>query len=433
MTVWRRSSGFTPWIDGHPFFERIERAFAEAKRTAWVAVSFIQPDFLFPSGATFWEVLDRAHRRGVDVRVLFWRNPDFALQAHLFNGSKEDRALLSAQNARWSARWDLSPNPGHCHHQKFFVFDQSVAFVGGMVLSNSTVDTWAHQRPGSKHDAFLEVQGTLALDVAAHFVTRWREHRADPLAPPWPDPHAPDLPQLVAPPDEDVRSAPRGRLLRTLPKAHYASFPQGAEEIREAYVQMIDRAKRTIYIENQHPGEASVLEALTRALERGVLVTYVLPLHPMTAVYAERQKVQDYLATGRSGPTPRYLETFETLSAMKAHPGFTLAGLMGEAQPIYVHAKLCLVDDHRGMIGSANLVDLSLRADHTELNVEFEAPETVHALLRQLAEEHLERALEPLDDRALHQRLQSAARNKAARSGRLVALDPARYPAPSGV
>lgn len=37
-------------------------------------------------------------------------------------------------------------------------------------------------------------------------------------------------------------------------------------------------------------------------------------------------------------------------------------------QYLYVHSKLMIVDDACVTIGSANLVDLSLNKDHTEMN-----------------------------------------------------------------
>lgn len=64
----------------------------------------------------------------------------------------------------------------------------------------------------------------------------------------------------------------------------------------------------------------------------------------------------------------------EQLPKLAAHKNFCLAGLVspspsGRASSIYVHSKLVIVDDAFFLVGSANLVDLSMDRDHTELAV----------------------------------------------------------------
>ena len=61
------------------------------------------------------------------------------------------------------------------------------------------------------------------------------------------------------------------------------------------------------------------------------------------------------------------------------------AGL-GESgiRTLYVHSKTCIVDGEWATVGSANLVDLSLMPNHTEMNVAFWDGATALGLLNEL-------------------------------------------------
>ena len=140
----RGGNQVVPWIDGLPFYTRLAAAFRAARRRIWAIVSFIEPEFRFPDGTAWWDLLDECVARGVEVRVLFWRNPRFFKTAHVFLGGAADREFLARRGAAWAGRWDSSGDvPGHCHHQKAFVIDAeedgALAFVGGMVLSHATL------------------------------------------------------------------------------------------------------------------------------------------------------------------------------------------------------------------------------------------------------------------------------------------------------
>ncbi|MDC0723115.1 phospholipase D-like domain-containing protein [Nannocystis bainbridge] len=445
----RDGNRVVPWIDGLPFFERLAAAVAAARTRLWVIVSFIQPDFRLPDGLAWWDLLDRCHARGLDVRVLFWRNPRFSSTRHVFLGGPAERQLLAARRAGWAARWDSSAEPAHCHHQKAFLVDagqpDALAFVGGMILSDSTLARPGHHHGLHKHDAFLELQGPVVADAEHNFVQRWNLARQDPDAPPWPD----DLragplayPGRLPPACGDVRV----QLARTLAPDGYrgptpiVGAPDFASDAGEAtilahYLAAIAAARRTIYIENQHPGQHAVLLALDAALRRGVRVVMVVPGEPMAAIGRAAAEVAALARDGRTHEH-RYGPTFAQLNALAQRPGFTLAALARSDadghREIYTHAKLCIVDGAWATLGSANLVDLSLDRDHTELNAAWWGRAHCLPLLLQLVAEHTDLAatddLEALGRFAAHAR---ASRDSLARGGPILAgcyaLDPATY------
>ena len=402
-------------------------------------------------------LLNEAQARGVDVRVLFWRNPGFFKTAHVFLGGARERELLRGWDARWRARWDSSgDDPGHCHHQKAYVIDgleaDPLAFVGGMVLSHATLAEPGHRQGMQKHDAFLELRGPAVADAEHNLVQRWNLARQDPAAPPWPDAERAGLI-----PYPDRLPAKRGevevQLARTLRPACYpgvacapAAEPfdgnAGETTILEHYRGAFAAARRTIYLENQHPGQHELLVLLANALERGVKVVMIVPGDPMAAIYRARAEVEALAAAGRADEH-RYGPTFQALAALAAHPGFTLAALArSDPDPaggwrqreIYTHAKLCIVDGEWLTLGSANFVDLSLDADHSELNAAVWGASTALPLLRALCSEHSDEDHGAFDDtQALTQlaALAHASRKSLGEGGPVLggcyALDPARY------
>src|SRR6185312_7288492 len=91
-------------------------------------------------------------------------------------------------------------------------------------------------------------------------------------------------------------------------------------------------------------------------------------------------------------------------AALGAYEHFTLAGIAGlntagRRTPVYVHAKLMLVDDVWATIGSCNLHGYSLFGNG-EMNATFWSPDTVRALRSELCEEHLDHDTSRMDDRA---------------------------------
>src|SRR5215510_10087809 len=116
-----RSANFVrPLVDGGPAFRRIAEAVESARHSVWMTVAFIERDVEMPGGyGTFFDLLERAAARGVDVRALFWREPELDRllpgSTH-FAGTDEERNWLRARAARFLARWDHLPR--YCHHQK---------------------------------------------------------------------------------------------------------------------------------------------------------------------------------------------------------------------------------------------------------------------------------------------------------------------------
>ena len=104
----------TPWVDGVAFYGRLHAVLRAATRCVWGAISFMHRDFRFPDGTPLWDALDACAARGVDVRLLFWRNARFSTAGptdqptrNVFHGLPEDLVnfmhdpLAVAAGCRW--------------------------------------------------------------------------------------------------------------------------------------------------------------------------------------------------------------------------------------------------------------------------------------------------------------------------------------------
>ena len=75
----RGGNSVRPLIDGEEAFRRICEAVEAARDNVLVTVAYLETDVPMPDGrGSFFDVLDAAAARGVDVRVLFWREPRLA-------------------------------------------------------------------------------------------------------------------------------------------------------------------------------------------------------------------------------------------------------------------------------------------------------------------------------------------------------------------
>jgi cardiolipin synthase len=440
----RAGNRVRPLVDGEPAFRRIGEAVDAARHSLWVTVAFLAPDFRMPDGrGGFFDVLDRARGRGLDVRVLFWRHVWLARHqpdAH-FAGTGADRRFLAERGSRFLARWDQA-HGRYCQHQKSWIVDagtaHEVAFVGGINLNPGSVVPPGHPptERGNTHDVYLELAGPSASDVHHNFVQRWNEasERGEPDGC-WPDARSQDdlpFPSRASARAGDVavqiqRTVRRDRYRDGHPAPGCGRFEIAAGEysIVDQYRAALDAARSTIYVEDQAIGAPEIVERLESALRRGVHVAFLVPNDPNEEMAAARRN-------------PDTAAFWEALAGLGRHEHFTLAGIAtsrpgGGHQNVYVHAKIALVDDAWCTIGSANVGNRSFYGD-TELNASLWHAPTVRELRVELLREHLGLDTAHLDDVAALRAFAERARANAPRfargqslEGLAFALDPARY------
>ncbi len=440
----RQGCRVRPLVDGEPAFRRICEAVEAARSRVWITVAFIELDMQMPDDrGSFFDVLDRAAARGIDVRVIFWRPVELnPLEAgSYFEGSEEERRWLAERDSRFLARWDSLP-AGDCQHQKSWLIDAGlegeVGFVGGINLERASVAPPGHspREEGDIHDVYLEIQGPAVTDIHHNFVQRWNEaserDRTDGFWPADASPGGLSFPGVASPPAGDAVV----QLTRTVRAGRYrdGTAPPGGERfaigngefsVFDQYIAAIDRAERTIYLEDQAIGAPKIVGHLKAALERGVAVVFLVPgnAHPEYRAAREIPAVKPF---------------FDLVASLGDFDHFLLAGIASNAKAggyydVYVHAKIMLIDDAWATIGSTNVADRSFFGD-TELNASFWHRPTARALRCELLQEHLGSDTSGLDDAAALGLMRERARQNQSRrergerlEGLAFAIDPAKY------
>ncbi len=261
----------------------------------------------------------------------------------------------------------------HCHHEKLVIVDGEVAFVGGIDLTSlggDRFDTSDHPMRGRLgwHDASSRVRGPAVGDVAAHFAARWREVTGE---------------QIEQTPPPAVAGEVELQVVRTVPEKIYDFLPRGDFRIVEAYTRALRSARRLVYLESQFLWSAQVVAILAGKLREppseDFRVVLLLPAKPNNGADTTRGQL-GVLAAADNG-AGRFLAT--TIAARSGR----LTG------PLYVHAKVGIVDDAWLTVGSANLNEHSFFND-TEMNVVTCDPRLARETRLRLWAEHLERSVE---------------------------------------
>jgi phosphatidylserine/phosphatidylglycerophosphate/cardiolipin synthase-like enzyme len=346
--------------------EEIRAATSHVRLTGW----FISPDFVLEAGppaVVARDLLAETARR-IDVRVLLWAGAPLPV----FKPSR--KLVLKVRDELRSAgvvhcEVDAKERPLHCHHEKTIVIDDRVAFVGGIDLTSLAGDRRDSSHHPARaglgwHDVATRIRGPLVTDVADHFNLRWHAVTGERLAAPEPCPVAGDT---------------RAQFVRTCPERVYPALPRGAFGVLESYLRALRSAEHLIHLESQYLWSPEIVTALADKLRRPpsdrFRVLIVLPVKPTDGGDDTRGALGELIEAdaGRGNVLGCCL--------------FARAGLM--ADPIYVHAKIGIVDDRWLTIGSANLNDHSLFND-TEVNLVTHDEQLVRRTRLALWAEHLE-------------------------------------------
>ncbi len=357
-------------IDGRSALDAVAEAITMARSHVHIAGWHLTPDFRLRRDddvPTLAQLLAELAER-VPVRVLLWAGPPLpAFQPTRSMMKTVQDQLTRGSNVRCVL--DARERTLHCHHEKVVIVDDEVAFVGGIDLSDLHGDRWDDSRHPPRgatgwHDIATRLRGPIVADVAQHFRDRWQEAAGEPLPPARPPAPAGDV---------------TVQLLRTVPEHTYRFAPRGEFSIAESYLHALRSAEQLIYLENQFLWSAEVIDILADKLRHpprsDFRMVLVLPQRPSSGADTTRGQLGRLIqADDRAG---RLLAT-----TVRAHHA-------GRTDPLYVHAKIGIVDDRWLTVGSANLNEHSLFND-TEVNIVTLDRDLARSTRLRLWAEHLE-------------------------------------------
>jgi phosphatidylserine/phosphatidylglycerophosphate/cardiolipin synthase-like enzyme len=372
--AWTEENRVDFLIHGATYFTRLTEVISSLEASDEVRLTDWRGDGderVSSDGSTIAALLADACRRHVDLRGLLWRSHSdrFAFS------SKQNRQLAVAlTEAGGEVLLDERVRRGGSHHQKMVLVrhpaapERDVAFIGGIDLSHGRRDDVRHlgdeqaikldERYGPRppwHDVQLEVRGPAVGELDLTFRERWEDPtplnhagrlRASISRVMSRDRHARPLPPRLA--DPPTSGGHAVQILRTYPSRRpaYPFAPDGERSVARAFVKAIDRARTLIYIEDQYFWSVEIARYLAKALRRhpGLQIIGVVPRFP-----DKDSKL--------SGPPSRLAQA--RAMAMVQRAGGERVGFYdveNEAgTPVYVHAKVCVIDDVWATVGSDNL------------------------------------------------------------------------------
>jgi phosphatidylserine/phosphatidylglycerophosphate/cardiolipin synthase-like enzyme len=366
-------------VDGEEALPLIAKAIEGARSHVHIAGWHSTPDFRLtrePGAPTLKELLGATAER-VPVRLLLWAGPPVpAFQPT--RGTVKAAQEEFVRGTRVRCALDARERTMHCHHEKIVIVDDEVAFVGGIdftALQGDRHDSSEHppDRQIGWHDLMTRLEGPVVADVAEHFRRRWCEVTGDDGVP------EPRIPEPVG--------STRVQLTRTVPEKTYEFARRGEFSILDTYLRALRSARHLIYLENQFLWSPEITEVLLDKLRNPPTdqfrLVLVLPRKPSNGADTTRGQLGRLIDADDGGR--RLLA-----ATLTAHGG-------EDSVPVYVHAKLGIVDDEWMTIGSANLNEHSLFND-TEVNVVTDDTSLIRATRLRLWAEHLQRPESDLDD-----------------------------------
>ncbi|MFK4222484.1 phospholipase D family protein [Streptomyces sp. NPDC019890] len=334
-------------------------------------------------GSEIGTVLCEAAERGVIVKGLVWRSH---LDRFQFSEAENRHLGEEIEAAGGECLLDMRVRPGGSHHQKLVVLrhperpEHDIAFAGGTDLCHNRHDDATHRGDSQSlpmaaaygphppwHDIQLAIRGPAVGDIEACFRERWDDpaplsrspftrlrelvHREDIRADP--------LPLQLA--DPQPCGTHTVQVLRTYPNRllrGYDFAPDGERSIARSYLKALPRARALIYLEDQYLWSPHVVECFAEALTANpdLRLIAVIPSFPdqdggltLPMNLIGRITALDKLRRAGGGRVAVY--------GLENHAG----------TPVYVHAKVCVIDDVWASVGSDN-INLRSWTHDSELN-----------------------------------------------------------------
>ncbi|MDT0575186.1 phospholipase D-like domain-containing protein [Croceicoccus sp. F390] len=320
-------------------------------------------------GRKWWQLFNKEHpprRLGNFIIWLANRNPDLEVRVLKWNvGALKVLVRGSMMVDMW--RWwrhkrihfklDGAHPIGCSHHQKIVVIDDTIAVCGGIDMTADRWDTRDHidddprrKQPGGHaygawHDMTMMVEGDVVRALEDLGLSRWYTAGGEKLEPVEPQ-ESSAWPEGLRAQFRDVELG----IART--RADYDNVP-GIREIEHLFVELINRARHFIYAESQYFASRKIADAIGRRMTED---------NPPEIVIINPENADGWLERRAMDTARARLVTAIAKCDTKERFGIYLPQTAAGA-PIYVHAKLMIVDDEILKIGSANMNNRSLGLD----------------------------------------------------------------------
>lgn len=372
IAAWTVGNRVTTLVHGKPYFAALAAALHQAGEGDLVLFTDWRGDpeqLLTDDGVTVEDALAGVAGRGGTVKGMVWRSH---IETLGFTGPKNRKLALRLEEAGGEVILDQRVLTLGSHHQKFVVIrytddaKEDLAFVGGIDLARARRDDADHfgdpvSRPfppeygeiPAWHDMQVQLEGPTVRDIEDVFRERWEDPAALSRLP-W---HAiPDIVRGVTREPSDLppqRDEPDRlgtcavQLLRTYPRRRpaYPFATRGERSAARAYAKALRRARSLIYVEDQYLWSVDVARVFAAALRRSpeLRLVIVVPKH-----------LDDDSALTIPSALLGHSAALDVIRDAGGDRVLVLDLENDRGIPVYVHSKVCIVDDVWAAIGSDN-------------------------------------------------------------------------------
>lgn len=345
-------------------------------------------------GKTLACLLEDAAKRNVKVYILIWNH----IHPNKQNTIKKNYArILSTESPnifykKSNRNDDFLDTRCYSHHQKIFLTEKTT-FICGMDFVPKTVDSKEHSGTYGYfwHDASVQAQGSIILDVFETFNARWRSqpqecmlYNSDIESRKLLTEHHYYLQSLYEQKERTTTHEQSIQFLVSLSKNDYQSplrmwplHKDYTNEIHKTILKMIQEAKNYIFISNQYfisqyIGHEFSPNGISTALIDRVLTAHrnqepfhvylTLPLHEKKNALTDRSlarkewKTIEYMISEINKKTKNKSINYLTITQLDS------INKLNEHHQIYVHSKFLFTPDGI-IIGSANFNERSLSGE----------------------------------------------------------------------
>lgn len=246
------------FVDGREKFQALVEDLKQAQSSIHIQYYIIKDDEVFRS---ILEVLRQKVQEGVEVRILFDGMGGRFVRGRLW---KELRGMGMQVAEFFPAIFgQLQLRVNYRNHRKIVVIDGKTGYVGGFNIAREYIGL--DKKFGYWRDTHMRIKGSAVDALQVRFILDWNfAARNQTIA----------FEKYLAEPEVGPNSE--------CPVQIVTSGPDSLEKsIRNTYLRLIHKAKRTIYIQTPYfiPDEA-IMSALSIAVHSGVEVNIMIPCKP---------------------------------------------------------------------------------------------------------------------------------------------------------
>lgn len=246
------------FVNGEDKFAALKEDMRNAKKSIHIQYYIIKNDELFRS---IVEILKEKVKEGVKVRILYDSMGCWKMRKKIWKQLEKEGIQCTEFFPALVGRLHLRIN--YRNHRKIVVIDDCIGYVGGFNIGKEYIDK--DPKFGHWRDTHMRITGSSVTALEARFILDW---------------NFADRKRLLS--YEDYMDNLKMEHTGISPIQIITSGPDSHDEyIRNTYVRMIHKARKSIYIQTPYfiPDEA-ILNALMIAVKSGIEVNIMIPCMP---------------------------------------------------------------------------------------------------------------------------------------------------------